>query len=160
MSETTTINAFKILGDSLARGVNEHLEAGGSDLKQALGEVEKRGMASRLDYSEQSIPILLTVLSVILNDPNGNLATILIKRLSLERKDRSSALVDMTLWAQFYMDEMACRNLGAKWKIKKGFFTGTKIGIELPNGEFVHTAPRTKGLLVGYEEIKDRIAAG
>lgn len=156
MSEDASTMACKILGDSFANDINKHLETGGSELKQALRDVQKQGFASSLDYTEASLPIVLSILSSVLNNPDGFLARALIKRLSLDGNFGTPPSVDLVLRAQFYMNEMACRNLGAKWKVKKGFFTRTKIGLELPSGEFVHTDPRTQKI-VFYNDIKERI---
>ncbi|HEY6971987.1 MAG TPA: hypothetical protein VJA94_22440 [Candidatus Angelobacter sp.] len=152
--EDLKILAAQGLADTFANNVNEYLRDADENVHRAF---ESSGISSRIDFSEASLEVLDIVFSLIVANSQGPLALLFIRKFEPYVK-HDEALDRILRSGFFYVAEVAHRNLGAKWMVKKSFWSGTKLGLQLPNGDFVAEEELQKGLPKAiYLALKARI---
>jgi hypothetical protein len=126
--------AARGIAETFAEKINDYMRNYGRNYAKLTATMKEEGSPLELDYTESSLYLADFILRLAVGFPDAEMIQPLMKELPASTREKR---LDYLLTAgYFYAAEVSTRWLGTEWGMKKGFLSGTQIGLKLPDGGF------------------------
>lgn len=116
--------------------VNDYMQECGRKYEKLTRTLQEEGSPLELDYTEPSLYLADFILSLVFASPDSEMMQPLLREVRVIREPQDYLLTS----GYFYAAEVSTRCLGTQWTTRKGFLSGTQIGLKLPDGSFFSEA--------------------